>query len=415
MKQNLCASVLWRVGLFVFLVLLPQPVAAEKDVLGGSPSATSPDLLVHDLGTDFTAYRLDCEVFGWNKDFTQVGAVGTEINRGPRGKHRGEAYLLAYPLGRPGPIHNVIAHNITHADLPHDPLPIEDARDLLWVIENSFLDMWPKRPKRKQPKGAMSVEPVWDPKVSTGDLCTPLVGFTLTWHNRHRFQPFMPLDMKVKCGNLKYTDSRIYWGKADVAAAMTRFDFSAQPSQERSARFVVSASWGLAKDLKIVVNQVAPMAPKRRNDIIKTLRKFGTVVVQNALPVRNPPPTTGELGVARVEGTEAYLDLARYLARTFSAGGSGILGSDMEAVANGFPDLMVQLGPMPVPTAPKKAEEPALESAPDDAGAAEGATKRRGPTETERYAPSAMPAEAPSPEPSRQAAPPKYIKSWDLP
>jgi hypothetical protein len=402
---------LFQLLMLLGLSILPRPLLAQKDVLGGSPPSTLPDLLVHPRGTDLSAYRVDCEVFGWNKGFSEVAAVGTEIRRGPRGKHRGEAFLLVYPFGQPIPTHNVIAHNITHADLPNDPIPIEDARDLMWVIENSFQEMWPRRPQHKRPKGGMAVETLWDPWVVQGGLCKPLVGFALKLGGRSRFQQFMPVDMKVDCRNLKHSDTRVYWGKSDVAVAMPRFDFSASPSNEKSARFVVSAVWKLAKELNIVVHQAALLPRPARNELLTTLRKLGSVHLQGGDQGARPG-AGGTLGVVKISTTANYEDLARYLARSFSAADVAILGGHIEDVADGFPDVVVQVGVMP--ERPQRLAVP--HSGADVAPApALGPVPAAGPVPTpalppQRYAPSAMPPPAPEEKP---AAPPPAAKYLD--
>ena len=224
-------------------LLIARTAAAEL------PPKTRVDLVVPRANADHSAYRLDVEVFGWNRDFTEVACVGSEIARGPNGGHRGEVNLLAYEVGKIVPLHVVIAHNVTHADLPNEPVPIEDARDLMWAIEDSFQGMWPKRPKHRAPAGAMRVEPISEPNPRGGGLCTPEVGFILTYRGQRRFQPFQALDMTVRCAHLGQTDTRIYWGNQEVAAAMMRYDFSARKHNEQSARFAISAAWRLARPL----------------------------------------------------------------------------------------------------------------------------------------------------------------------
>ena len=241
------------------------------------PPRTPVELVIPPANTNHSAYRLDAEVFGWNKDFSEVAAVGVETIRGRGGGHRGEANLLVYEVGKTLPLHVVIAHTITHADLPHEPVPIEDARDLTWAIEDSFLGMWPHRPKHRLPSGGMGVEAISEVEPVGNSLCTPQVGFILTYQGQRRFQPFAPLDMHVRCANLAQTDSRTYWGSREVAAVMIRYDFAASHHNEESARFVVSAAWRLGRALQAeLVTEVAP-APGVATSARRLLQRFASV------------------------------------------------------------------------------------------------------------------------------------------
>ena len=75
----------------------PAPaLASGEDPTGVGPSFTKPDLFVHPPGSDLSAERIDCEVFGWNKAFTEVAAVASDVARGARGRHRGEVYMLVF-------------------------------------------------------------------------------------------------------------------------------------------------------------------------------------------------------------------------------------------------------------------------------------------------------------------------------
>ncbi len=422
------------------LALYASPAAARPgdpvfDELGNAPPKTKPELLLHEAGEDLSAARLDCEVFGWNRAFTQVAAVGSDTRRGPRGKHRGEAFLLVYALGQTLPIHNVICHDITHPDLPHDPIPIEDARDLMWVIENSYQAMWPRRPRYKRPKGAMEVSVLWDPLRVKDGLCTPLVGFTLRWRGQARFQQFVPVDLQVDCRNLRHGDHRVYWGKEDVAAAMARFDFSTRPQNERSARFVVSAAWSMAQPLNIVVMGQNDVPPAVRRALLKQLRAFGAVHFGGAqgayddMRTGDAPGTKrrrqgetsdggGKPGVVSIRYKGPYLDLARYLGRSTSAGRVAPIDDDMGSLINGFPDLLVQLGPVP-PGGPAPMVE-----APLDARALPGAQAPSPPSAPpaaapapaeQHFVPAPMPAEMPDPKTMipRAPPPPTYLAPID--
>ncbi len=275
--------------------------------------------------------------------------------------------------------------------------------------------MWPRQPHRKQPKGAMQVQMIWDPLLVGNGLCQPLVGFALRWHGQSRFMPFMPVDMKVDCRNLKQTDNRTYWGRADVAAAMPRFDFSASETNERSARFVVSAAWKLAKPLKIAVRQRAPLEAPQRRRVLQLLQKFGQVQVRQMASPAGLESGSGRLGVAQVSAKPAYNDLARYLARSLSAGGMGEIEGHIDDVADGFPDVVVELGVMPSrAAAPPPAAAPEAPEAPETAPSAPTTAP---PPNAQRYLPSAMPPDRPATPPPPPSAPaaPRYIDSWQPP
>ncbi|HET6345972.1 MAG TPA: hypothetical protein VFH51_13640, partial [Myxococcota bacterium] len=187
------------------------------------PGTQSP-LIMTRPGQDLSAYRFDSDVFGWSRDFRDVAAVGAEVRRGPEGRQRGEAFLLVHRVGETVPRINVICHNITHADLPHDPVPLDDARDLMWVIENRmYIEMWPVRPIRKRPPHGMAVRVLWDPMedvVAHPDtVCTPGVAFVLEHKGKRRVQPHQGVDMHARCDLIEQTDARIYWGRSDIAAA----------------------------------------------------------------------------------------------------------------------------------------------------------------------------------------------------
>lgn len=311
--------------------------APKLDVYDQAPTKTDPDLLIHGPNTDLSAYRLDCEVFGFSKDFKQIGAAGTEVYRGPKGKHRGEAFLLVYNIGQALPVHNIVAHMITHADLPHDPIPIEDARDMMWVIENSYLAMWPRRPNYKKPRGWMDVELLVQMIPQGNDLCTPALGFGLNNHGKHRYMPFLPMDMKVPCSLIKNTDSRTYWGKRDVSASMVRFDYSPNEENEHSARFVVGASWEMARSLKIVVEESAPFSRSSEDMLRQSLARLGSVQFRR-VAAQPGEPQNGPIGVTDVGAHAEDAVLAAYLSRTLNGYGTRRLDDNDSA------DIVVRVG-----------------------------------------------------------------------
>ena len=233
-----------RVGSVLMLVMMLEPPTAH--------SQRSEGALMPKPGDDFSAYRVDSDVFGWNRDFTEMGALGMEVRRYPKGKQRGEAFLLVFDIGAVEPKHNVHSIYITQADAPHAPLPIADVRDKMWAVDFQYRNMWPKRPKRKHFKGAMTVEPIWEFVETKASVCQPAVGFIMRHKGQSRFLPLQRLTITAPCNILQKTDHRVYWAKRDLAAVMIRFDFSPNEINEMSARYPLSASWKQGKRLNIV-------------------------------------------------------------------------------------------------------------------------------------------------------------------
>ena len=375
-------------------------------------AAQSP-LVMTKPGQDLSAYRFDCDVFGWNRDFSEVGAVGTEVTRGPKGKHRGQAFLLAYKVGETIPIYNVITHNITHADLPQDPLPLDDARDLLWVIETQYKEMWSQKPLRREPHGGMKVEPLWDPMESDESAdCTPGVAFILDYRGQRRMQPYQPLDMQANCHLLDNSDTRIYWGRKDIAAAMIRFDFSPRRDNEESARFVVSASWNLAQSMRLRVDIAGPMNPDARAHINSALRPYGTV---NFRPIPNETSNGAELN--RIQIKTAWLPLGRRLAKELKAPLADVMPDDTLPV-----DVVLHYGKAAPPrevVAPTPAPDPNTSKAKVMAGPKKptAPVQDGDPILPSDDAPPPVddPTVAPSPHKAApNSPPPTYLKDWQV-
>lgn len=394
--------------------------ARGEDVTNTGPSFTKPDFIVHP-GTDLTAYRMDCDVFGWNRDFTEVGAVGSEVYRGPKGKHRGDVSMLIYKVGSTIPIHNVNVHNITHADLPDNPIPLDDARDLMWSIEGVYLKMWPHRPKYSRPKKGMRVETLWAPVPGEADLCTPHVGFLLHYKNSQRFVNFVPLDMTTSCVLLKQTDKRTYWAKDDLAASMVRFDFS--PSEhEKSARFVVSAAWRLGKTAHLnLVDGSGGEAPELAHTL-DLMKKFGEVHRSSTAPEQKSNSRT--YGVYAIAARPSFMGLAHYIARTLH-----LTQCRFETLPpSGGPDVTVQIGvvdrqiqathseallQLNDPADPRSMEPRHTNS---DFSAVDDAAQQTNRAASRPPEPSAMPANLPSAAPPpRQEAPAQYLNGWQVP
>lgn len=264
------------IRLCALVLLVPQ--IAHAGELVTNPGDDLEELIVPTEPQDLTAYRVDADIFGWNKDFSQLGCIGMELQRKPDGEQTGEAFLLVFPTETVEPIHNVHTLYITQGPSPHNPLAMYDVRDRMFGIDVVFQRMWPKRPTRKWKRGAMKVEMVWE-KVVAGDRCEPAVGFILDWKGRRRFQPHERLpDISVSCERLKVTDNRTYWGRKDVAAVMPRFELGSVPQHENSFRHPVSAVWdrGRELDIRIVSDSNGPAIA----DAKKVLSRYGRVRVE---------------------------------------------------------------------------------------------------------------------------------------
>jgi hypothetical protein len=265
-------------------MLLAAVVALSPSVaLGqGSGAPAGGQAEMPDLDADLTAYRVDCDVFGWNKSFTEVAAIGSEVRRTARGAHRGEAFMLVFDIGSTVPKHNVHVLKITQAALPHDPIPLEDIRGRMWGIDFVYQRKWPKRPKRKRPKGAMKIEPIWESVEIEPDICQPAVGFLLAFKGQRRYQQHqMVPDVRAPCNHLRLTDTRIYWAKKDLGVAMLRYDYSATDN-EVSLRFPLSAAWNLARPVDFVLR--APANRPETQAAKKILSVYGEVTIEPAEP-----------------------------------------------------------------------------------------------------------------------------------
>lgn len=302
-----------------------------------APPALHNPLIIPRPEANLSAFRLDTEVFGWNKAYTEVGAVAMEMARSEDGAHRGESYLLVYPTTSTKPKHNVICHFITHVALPHNPVPLENAGDYMWTIEWSYQNMWPRRPKRRRPKGAMQVTPLWAPMPPSASKapeeaagqgggpshpqqdaaehssCVPWVGFRLQLGQEVRLHPYRPLDLSARCALLRLTDSRTYWGTPTVTASMVRFDFNASPVNEESARFVVSALWSEAKHVRFVVQAQAPLPAPQRSAWRRVLRPWGSATVRVGEPGAEGPRSRAPLRLT-IRCREGWLPMAYALA-----------------------------------------------------------------------------------------------------
>lgn len=374
----------WVLGLGLGLFFSMTQVSSARAEEGGL--LTVPELLVPKRGQDLSAYRYDSDVFGWNKAFTQVAAISSEVTRGPKGMHRGEVFMVVYPLGHTIAVHNIQVHVVTHADFPEDPVPLDDVRDMMWTLENpTWLDTWPKRPRRKRAKGYMQVVTIWDPMnadtmahsiegpavLETAPLatdhvqCTPAVGFVLHHKGQTRVVPHAALDFKTNCSLLKLRDSRIYWAKPDLAAAMVRFDFSPKTTNEQSARFVLSAAWHQAEALQFVASASHPMGAAARRLITRATHSFGPVrfVVQS----KHTAVDDAEALVA-ITAAPKWLALARRIAHTLGAGNIDIAADDTAqktiTLYFGVPKTMTPAAPLAPPSQATAMPEAAALGAP---------------------------------------------------
>ena len=268
---------LTRTSILLIVIGAPTVVFGQGS---GAPAGGQAEM--PNIDDDLSAYRIDCDVFGWNRSFTEVGAIASEVRRTARGAHRGEAFMLVFEVGSVVAKHNVHVLEITQAALPHDPIPLEDIRNRIWGIDWVFQQKWPKRPKRKRPKGAMKIEPIWESVEIEPGLCRPTVGFLLTHRGKRRYQQHQSLpDVRAPCDHLRLTDSRIYWGKKDLGVAIMRFDYSAN-ANETSIRLPVSAGWRLAESIQMVLR--APTRHPATGAVKKVLSEYGKVTVEPAQP-----------------------------------------------------------------------------------------------------------------------------------
>ena len=411
----------WAFGACACLLAhTPAAFGRGEDVTGVGPSFTKPDFLMHTPNSDLTAHRMDCDVFGWSKDFSEVGAVGSDVHRGSKGKHRGEVYMLIYKVGQLVPIHNVNVHYVTHADLPDNPIPLDDARDLMWTIEGDFLNMWPRRPHYKQPKKGMRVEMLWANVPGESDMCTPHVGFLLHLKKATRFVNFVPMDMSAACADIKQSDKRIYWAKDDLAAAMVRFDYSPY-EQEKSARFVVNAAWNRGKDVHMVLTDGSGGRAPTLELTRALLKQFGDLKVTSTYPEEKTNART--YGVYAIAARPAFAGLARYIARTLK-----LPQCRFESLPeSGGPDVAVRIGVVDRQINASNSEQVLQVADPADPRALEprhttsdfsiidkAARDIKHPAAREPE-PSAMPSNLPTTAPTEEkAAPPKYLDSWQV-
>ena len=218
--------------------------------------------------SDLSAHRIDSDIFGWNDDYSQMAAIGSNIKRGPKGKHRGEVFMLVFPIDSVVPTQNVKLHHVTQADMPHNPLPILDVRKYMWTLGYGLPKMWPKHVRKKRPKHAMHVTPIWLPQKQKNGLCRPAVGFLLSHKNTNRYQVHQTLNIEAPCQYIRLTDKRTYFAHNLLAGSMLRFDYSSSDN-EASVRFPMSVQWRNALPFSIEIRM--PKNAKKQD--LKNRRK----------------------------------------------------------------------------------------------------------------------------------------------
>jgi hypothetical protein len=292
---------------------------------------------------------VDADVFGWSKDFAEMGALGSEVKRFPRGKQRGEAFLLVFDIGSITPKHNVHVLYITQADMPHDPLPIDDVRERMWAIDYQYQNMWPRRPKRKWYRGAMKIETLSVLDKVQPTVCQPAVGFVMQYKGQWRYQPHQGMKIEAPCSNLRTSDVRTYWAKKDLGAVMIRFDYSPDAS-EQSIRIPLSAAWSLGESLRITLRTDRPRNHPATVRLLESLGRYGRVDLE----------VDGDAtGPARVACDEEHRYAALQIAHDLGGELSAPIQTDDADAPEHRAHLVVRVG---------SGDEPA----PDDSGATGG-------------------------------------------
>ncbi len=223
---------------------------------------------------DLSAFRADSDILGWDRAYTSMAVIGSEIWRYPRGKQRGEAFLAVFNIGEMTPTDNVHLAYVTQADNPTNPLPILNASGYKWSVGYEFETMWPRRGKKKPRKGYMRFQTLSTTEVVRGDICAPKIGFLLTLGKDVRYQPHRRLKIEAPCSLLRKADERRYWAKKDLAATFVRYDYNDQPYNEKSTRSPLAVSWALAKPVHFTLRHAR--GNKKIRLIKKQFKKFGS-------------------------------------------------------------------------------------------------------------------------------------------
>ena len=360
-RSLMTGKVTWRPG--VGLVL----GALVWIAVGGVPPAVAEGIreyaYVPAPGADHTAHRIDCDVFGWNRDFTEMAVLVSEVERGPGGKQRGEISVVVYRIDSIIPVRNVHVLYVTQADMPHDPLPIADIREKMWTIGDGFEHLWDRRPKRRQFPGAMVVDAVFDPVEVSPGVCRAAVGFMLTWRGRLRYQPHEVLRFDMPCSPLHHTDTRIYWAKRDLAAAMVRVDYGENEKNEYSTRMPLPVVWARAHTPKLLLRSGWPKGHKEIRLLVEKLYRFGDVEVEYVAALRQARP--------RVDWGKDFSFIAQRIAKDISGVVGGPMSAGMDAVISAGPSPRDGEGSAPETEArqaiPRSVEATVIQGVEDDA------------------------------------------------
>jgi hypothetical protein len=137
------------------------------------------------------------------------------------------------------------------------------------------------RPKKFRPDGWMKVDVLWDPVHLSKTECQPAVAFILEANGVRRFQPHQTApDIRGGCAHMRLSHTRTYWGRADIAVTMARFDWSPD-DHEISFRQPVSAKWGRARELRILI-RTANTKGARTIEVARNLGRYGRVRIERA-------------------------------------------------------------------------------------------------------------------------------------
>jgi len=234
---------------------------------------------------DFSAFRVDSEVWGWNKEFTEMATIVQEVARASNAEIEGEFALMVFPIGSTKPIVNVSQIVITQAIRPEHPSSFPEILDNMKFATGSsyghdLKDIWPEAPQRQHHKGFMTIEPVWIPIETENGICAPAIGYILSMNGEIRYQAHELTKMKASCPHLRWTDSRIYWAKKDLGAVMIRFDYSATDN-EYSIRFPLSVAWSFGKKLNLSL-----VSAVKDEDMEIRLKHYGKVNVKKDLKAK---------------------------------------------------------------------------------------------------------------------------------
>ncbi len=226
---------------------------------------------------NLTAMRVDSEVFGWNKEYTEMASVILEVYRDPRGAQSGEVAVVVFPIGSTVPVYNIHMIDVSQNARPHNPGALDTVTDLAWAAGDGSQKMWPQKPIHRRPKNGMQILPLWEYTPIGDGICSPSVGFMLRMNGVVRYQPHILITMKSACEYLKYIGARIYWAKADLGAIMIRFDYTPNEENEHSFRYPLSVAWKNALPVHMQLRTSMPINHPQVKKIRSRFEQFGKV------------------------------------------------------------------------------------------------------------------------------------------